>query len=175
MRGPLPKDDASRRRRNAPTIEATELPAGGRAGSVPDVPVGYSLRECGLAWWRWAWRTPQAAAWNDGYMYAVLRRAVLEDDLDAIRRVDSGSFDELLDSTEEDTRRQIEWVVSTLRAICGSELALMKEARELDDRLGLTAKAFGQLRWKIARDADPVAPRSGAKVTRLKAVDSKVV
>ncbi len=176
MRGPLPKDDASRRRRNAPTIEATELPAGGREGPVPAVPAGYVLRECGSAWWAWAWRTPQAAAWKDGYLYAVLRRAVLEDDLDAIRRVDSGSFDELLEATEDDTRRQIEWVVSTLRAICGSELNLMKEARELDDRLGLTAKAFGQLRWKITSEPASAAPAvGGAKVTRLKAVDSKAV
>jgi hypothetical protein len=162
MRGPLPKDDASRRRRNAPTISPTELPSAGRRGVLPKVPRGYALRECGSAWWEWAWATPQAAAWNDGYLYAVLRRAVLEDDLDAIRRVDSGSFDELLDSTEDDTRRQIEWVVSTLRAICGSELNLMKEARELDDRLGLTAKSFAQLRWQLA---DPAVKPAAATPT----------
>lgn len=167
MRGPLPKDDESRRRRNAPTISPTELPASGRKGPVPKVPKGYALRECGQAWWEWAWRTPQSAAWNDGYLYAVLRRAVLEDDLDAIRRVDSGSFDELLDATEEDTRRQVEWVVSTLRAICGSELNLMKEARELDDRLGLTAKAFGQLRWQIKSDeAKPAASAPASRSRR---------
>lgn len=158
MRGPLPKDDESRRRRNTPAITATNLPAGGRKGPAPKPPSGYEFRQCGWAWWRWAWKTPQSAAWNDGYLYAVARRAALEDDLDCIRRIDSGSFDDLLGSSEDDTREQIEWVVKTLRAIAGSELNLMREARELDDRLGLTAKAFGQLRWQLEDDKEPAKP-----------------
>ncbi len=149
MRGPLPNATENTRRRNAPTINPTNLPAKGRSGAVPKPPAGYEFRECGRAWWAWAWKTPQAAAWNDGYLYAVARRAMLEDDLDCIRRIDSGSFDDLLGETEDDTRDQVQWVVSALRAIAGNELGLMKEARELDDRLGLTAKAFGQLRWQI--------------------------
>jgi hypothetical protein len=32
-----------------------------------------------LAWWVWAWHTRQAAAWDDGALYAIARRARLQD------------------------------------------------------------------------------------------------
>lgn len=75
MRGPLPNPD--RRRRNAPTIPTTELPAGGYRGTMPSSP--YRLGVRGRAWWKWAWRTPQAAAWGESARYVVARRALLED------------------------------------------------------------------------------------------------
>lgn len=76
-RGPLPNPE--RRRVNAPTIPTTDLPAGGFDGPVPSCP--YRLGDRGRAWWKWAWRTPQAAAWGSSMAYVVARRAVLEDSL----------------------------------------------------------------------------------------------
>lgn len=77
MSGPLPSPD--RRRRNAPTIPTTSLPVGGRRGETPAVPSWVVLGEAGLAWWVWAWGTPQAAAWDAGSVSVVARRASLED------------------------------------------------------------------------------------------------
>src|SRR5688500_6144370 len=77
MPGPLPT--AGRRRKNAPTFPATRLPVSGFRGRMPDPPKTVVLGEAGQAWWRWAWRTPQAAAWNAGHRWNVARRAQLED------------------------------------------------------------------------------------------------
>jgi hypothetical protein len=79
-RGPLPQSEKARR--NAPTIPTTKLPAGGRKGRAPTCP--YSLEKAGKAWWKWAWRQPQAAGWDDGALYSIARRASLEDDLAAL-------------------------------------------------------------------------------------------
>lgn len=76
MPGPLPTPNP--RRRNAPTIPTTSLPAGGRQGDPPESPLPLEAR--GLAWWDWAWSTPQAAAWDAGALYVIARRASLEDD-----------------------------------------------------------------------------------------------
>lgn len=74
-RGPLP--DPNRRRTNAPTIPTTNLPASGRKGRLPKSPL--ELGDAGAAWWRWAWRLPQACGWSVGDLYAIARRAHLED------------------------------------------------------------------------------------------------
>jgi hypothetical protein len=118
MPGPLPKTNA--RRRNAPTIPTTDLPAAGWKGPMPAVPAGYELGESGSAWWAWAWRTPQAAAWSPGDLYG--------------------------------------------------ELQVAREARELDDRLGLTPKGLAALRWKIVAPISEVPRAQGAGRERLKAV-----
>lgn len=138
MPGPLPTGDAVRR--NAPTIPTTNLPAAGRPGPVPDPPVSYELGAVASDWWGWAWRTPQACAWDDGALFMVARRAKLEGDLHAMEP--------------------------------GEGLAVMREMRELDDRLGLTPKGMAALRWKIVADdakaAGQVAKPKGGR--RLKAV-----
>ena len=87
-RGPLP--DAHHSRRNAPTIPTTNLPAGGRAGPAPRIPKGTALGAAGRAWWRWAWSTPQAAAWDAGSFQVVLRRARLEDAVVLLEHFDLG-------------------------------------------------------------------------------------
>jgi hypothetical protein len=45
--------------------------------------------------------------------------------------------------------------LSTLKRSATGEVALMKEMRELDNRLGLNPKAMADLRWSIAADAKP--------------------
>lgn len=89
-RGPLPSP--TRRRTNAPTIPTTVLPAAGRKGSIPKVPAHVVLGDAGRAWWRWAWRTPQAAGWDAGALMAVARRAWLEDQLAAVSADKAGAL-----------------------------------------------------------------------------------
>src|SRR4051812_39596724 len=74
MPGPLPSP--TRRRRNAPTIPTTELPASGRAGRIPKPPSWAHLGTAGQAWWKWAWRTPQSAGWGlaTGHEVMISRR-----------------------------------------------------------------------------------------------------
>lgn len=125
MSGPLP--DPRKRRRNAPTIPTTNLPLNGRKGPVPGLPSWASLGKAGSAWWKWAWATPQAAAWGVGVGQEsiVARRASLEDLL-------AGADD--------------------------GHLQLMREMRELDDRLGLTPKGMAALRWVVVDDTPKETP-----------------
>lgn len=176
MPGPLPKPDA--RRRNKPTIPTTDLPAQGRKGSAPKCP--YPLAKAGSAWWKWAWKLPQAAAWDDGALYAVARRAQLEDSLAALEFVDEFDLGALLGMDDNETIRQIQFVVGRLKAAAGGSTSLMREMRELDNRLGLNPKALSDLRWRIVDDAKPAAPVAPApaklppNVTRIRAVDPKL-
>ena len=90
MPGPLP--DPNARRRNAPTIPTTNLPASGRHGPVPKVPKWVELGAAGKGWWAWAWKTPQAAGWSDGNIPMVAQRASLEDDLASLAEVEGLDF-----------------------------------------------------------------------------------
>ena len=146
-RGPLPKPADQRRRRNAPTIPTTSLPAAGRKGAAPKVPSGYVLGAAGRAWWKWAWALPHAAAWSDGELYVVARRAVLEDELSLLSR-SPGSFD-LSDLDAQD-------LLAYARTLLGADDKVKREIRELEDRLGLNPKAFAALRWSIVDDAATV-------------------
>lgn len=165
MPGPLPKSSGQRRRVNAPTIPTTNLPASGRVGPVPKPPRWVSLGPAGLAWWRWAWRTPQAVAWSAGHEAALARRAELEDDVAALARVDG------LDLSGVDDREGTERVVSALARLASGKLSLLKEMRELDDRFGLTPKAMAALRWTIVTDEEKKPAAQPATVRRLRAVD----
>jgi hypothetical protein len=56
-----------------------------------------------------------------------------------------------------------------------ARLQVMREMRELDDRLGLTAKGLAALRWKITDDeatatGKPTAPKAGDRKARLRSV-----
>lgn len=169
MAGPLP--DPNRRRRNAPTISTTHLPAGGRPGPPPRVPAPARLGKAGKAWWRWAWATPQAAAWDPGSLQVIARRASLEDDIAALADVRGLDFSELLDT---DDQGRVTAVVRRLAALATGRIGIAKEMRELDRALGLTPKAMAELRWTIA--ADEVAEARQARAPRrLKAVDPSAV
>lgn len=152
-RGPLPQPES--RRRNAPTIPTTALPAAGRAGPAPRVPSNVALSKHGKAWWKWAWSTPQAAAWDDGSVQIVARRAALEDDLATIGEVESVDFDHMLDvAVEPGASAQLRLIVRALAALATGRLAIIKEMRETDRLLGLTPKSLAELRWKIT-EAEP--------------------
>lgn len=59
--GPTADPDSQRSERRGYSL--TALPAEGYSGPVPEWPMpDPTPRE--LAWWEWAWRTPQACAWS---------------------------------------------------------------------------------------------------------------
>lgn len=170
MPGPLPKPGA--RRRNKPTIPSTSLPAAGYSGPIPRIPKG--LGAAGRVWWRWAWRTPQAKGWDGGSVWVVGRRASLEDDMAALGLVESDlDLAELLDMGMTESLKQLELVIRRLHALAGGRLAVMREMRELDDRLGLTPKGRLALRWEIQPDEVEEAREAKASSSRarLSAVD----
>lgn len=170
--GPLPKDPDQRVRRNEPTIPTTKLPAGGFTGRRPSVPKAYSLAAAGKAWWAWAWKTPQAAAWSPGDTYLIARRAQLEDDLAALALVPEVAIGDILHDaigTDLDDRKEVrkleealDWLLSSLQRRAGGSGPVMREMREIDDRLGLTPKGLAALRWNIVPDA-PTAAAPNAK------------
>lgn len=163
MPGPLP--NAETVRRNAPTIPTTALPASGFNGDIPEVPSHYELGGSGRAWWQWAWRTPQAAGWSAGDLYIVARRAMLEDDIKATAAADwSMDLDGLSDSDMSEVRS----VVNALKSLVTGRLSILKEARDLDDRLGLSPKGLAALRWKIVEDAPAVKGSSLKSYGHLK-------
>lgn len=160
MPGPLPQKDA--RRKNAPTIPTTELPAGGTTTKAPRCP--YKLGPAGRAWWRWAWKLPQASAWDTGATYFVARRAQLEDmaaSLDAVE--DSAAIAELFQFDEHsDFAEQLRWVLGGLKRAAGGLVPIAREMRELENRLGLNPKALAENRWTITAPAQPAAATSSS-------------
>lgn len=170
-RGPLP--NPARRRTNQPTIPSTRLPAEGRQGPTPRCPL--KLGKVGRAWWRWAWALPQACAWSSGDLYALARRATLEDDLAALGQAVNLDVAALLDIEEEDHRAaELEWLVRYLLRLATNKLSILREMRELDKAFGLTPKGLADLRWSIDPQAEPEEPSAtppAPPVRRLRAVD----
>jgi hypothetical protein len=167
MPGPLP--DPNKRRRNNPTIPGTGLPAAGRRGPVPKCPLELGPR--GLAWWRWAWKLPQATKWGEGSLYFVARRAVLEDHAAALSFDDQLDLADLFSEGNDEAVRQVEWALGLLKRSATGEVSLFKEMRELDNRLGLNPKAMLDLRWSV--EDEPEAPTL-AEVKPLKIKDPRV-
>lgn len=160
-RGPLPKPADQRRRMNTPMIPTTSLLVSGRKGAAPKVPSGYVLGAAGRAWWKWAWALPHALAWSDGDLYIVARRAVLEDQLALLSR-SPGSFDlSELNSTD---------LLAYARTLLGADDKVKREIRELEDRLGLSPKAFAALRWSIVDDVAVEKPVVAGRRDRLHVV-----
>lgn len=152
MPGPLP--DPKRKRRNAPTIPTTELPQSGLAAkgiSIPAAPS--SLGRVGKAWWKWAWSTPQGAGWGVGCGAESLleRRSSLEDDLAAITQVEALDVADVAGADWAEVKA----VVNHLAALATGKLAIMREMRDIDDRLGLTPRGLAALRWTIVADPEP--------------------
>lgn len=165
-RGPLPDPNAVRA--NAPRIPTTNLRSSGPDREPPEVPETYALHDAGRKFWDWAWRLPQACAWDDGTLYAVARRAQLEDDLAMLRGSDAWmiELEEFMDTAEEDMFGHIKKVFSALRRLAGNEVSIMKEMRELDNKLGLTPEAMARLRWSIVDDSpEDEKPKSAPKAS----------
>lgn len=112
----------------------------------PDCP--YDLAAAGLAWWSWAWGTPQAAHWDDSALYTVARRAQLEDEFEALSFRDELEAIDLFAEGDDDAARRVEWAISALRRAAVGSVTLSKEMRELETQLGLGPKAMAALGWK---------------------------
>lgn len=163
MPGPLP--NPNRRRRNAPTIPTTNLPVAGRKGRAPNCP--YELADAGAAWWRWAWTLPQACAWSRGDLYAVARRARLEDDIAAMNFTEGfRELRDLLAGAEREAIDRVENALGVLKRLAVGKLSVEKEMRELDAKLGLTPESMAKLRWTIVDDEQPAAPTAPAPPPR---------
>ena len=147
-RGPLP--DPNHRHRNAPAIPTTNLPASGFKGPIPRPPKWVPLGRAGTAWWRWAWRTPAAAAWSTNDHPMIARRASLEDDLAALAAVEGLDADE---AAATDKAAELKLLVQRLASLVTGRLSIVKEMRELEKGLGLYPKAMADLRWKVADDS----------------------
>jgi len=178
MPGPLPDPNARRRNKRKPN---TPLPLDGPEGRAPNCP--YALGKAGKKWWDFAWKLPQATAWNDGAIWFVARRAALEDDLAALD--DGGDLSVVLgdllgDAVGEEgdelqkTVNAIGETVGRLKALAGGRMAIVKEMREMDNRLGLNPKGFADLRWVLESpddgEAQPAAGEKGKPERRLRAV-----
>jgi hypothetical protein len=171
-RGPAPSK--KKRRSNAPTIPTTELDVAGRKGRPPKLPQAYNLRKAGAEWWKWAWGTPQAMAWDKGALYVVARRAQLEDDLAvADSAFESTDFGDLLGRDEDEVTRELEFVVGRLAGMAGGRNPILKEMRELDKVLGLTPKAMVELRWEIVGDKQDGEKSQSVGKEPKKAADRK--
>lgn len=174
----MPSPDA--RRRNQPTIAQQALPAGGREGPAPECPL--ELMEHGARWWAWAWGTPQAAMWDAGALYFVARRARLEDDLHAHRFSEEVDLGDLLAGADREAVRRVEFALGTLARLASGEGSVIREMRELENRLGLNPKAMLDLRWRVAEE-EPVAEGApaggvggaGGRRRGLRIVDPKAV
>lgn len=77
---PTPKPPGARRRRNAAQSKWRALPAAGRAGAAPKLPV---KRPAWLKrtrdWWKTIWASPMATAWADADVDGLVRLAELKD------------------------------------------------------------------------------------------------
>lgn len=127
------------------------------------------MGESGAAWWAWAWALPQATAWDAGSLYVVARRATLEDDLEVLENV--GDLADVVGVDDDEGLRQLEWMFGRLKGIVSGRNGVMKEMRELDNRLGLNPKAMVDLRWSIASDGEVVEMPKPERKRSLRAIE----
>jgi hypothetical protein len=106
----------------------------------------YELGAAGTAWWKWAWKTPQAEGWDDGSLYTVARRAQLEDERAAIEVADEDDLiATLLEGAEPEAIRRVQYALQRLSASATGSATLSREMRELEKQLGLGPRAAKEL------------------------------
>lgn len=126
-----------------PPAGGVEIPPGG--SDVPDCP--YDLGAAGTAWWAWAWASPQAARWDEGALYTVARRAVVEDLAAALDDVEAFDVESFMAEEPVEAVKQLRWLLETLKASATGFVGLSKEMRELEGQLGFGAKSMVALGW----------------------------
>lgn len=133
----------------------------------------YELGDAGSAWWGWAWSTPQAKRWDDGVLYVLARRAVLEDLVSALAEVDELSveaIDRLINGDPATAGQRFGWLLRKLKSAAGSFTELSREMRELEGQLGFGAKSMASLGWKVEEEKP-----KGSKLDELRARRDKKV
>lgn len=166
MPGPPPKHAAQRRRRNAaPAKKAVAK----RARRMPDAPKG--LSPAARAWWSRVWKSPLAGQWTDADVPQVQRLA---------RIISAMSVDGAAQSKAAAQIRALEDALGVdLGAVrevmnhgLGLDTRLMAEARQLEDRLGLSPMARHRMAWEVTDDqapgavATPEAPAAAGRFLR---------
>lgn len=146
MAGSGPAGSLSPKRSN-PRVGVQVLPAGGRTGTPPPWPLSRQSEAESEAWVS-LWASPQAVAWERlGWTRVVARYCVI--------MVRAEGYENAEGELVVDDKA---WA----------------EARQLEDRLGLTPKAMRMLLWVVSEDevgerrTQPPAPRR----RRLAAVDA---
>lgn len=135
------KAEGQRVRRNLPS-SFDELPAEGYKGDIPDWPLAEAT-EYELFRWEKMWRKPQAAQWIRMGIEEVIARYV--------------RIAILAESTDKETSV----AMSNIKG----------EARQLEQGLGLGAKALQNLSWKIVADEVEEQRETPSPRRRLRAVD----
>lgn len=124
------------------------LPPAGRTGRPPKCPL--DLAQPGTAWWRWAWRTPQATRWDKGALFAVARRAELEDVVAAMGFEGTLNLGDVLAGAEPQAIARVHDALELLRREATGALSVKREMRALDKALGLNPEGMAALGWVIA-------------------------
>jgi hypothetical protein len=108
------------------------LPAEGRKGRAPRWPLKGEPTDAQAELWRQLWRTPQAVAWERFEWTRVVARYVV------------------LVLLAEDS---LGWVFDAAVKVA-PDVKFLAEARQLEDRLGLTPMAMLRLRWEVTAPAE---------------------
>lgn len=156
-RGPVPKPDSVRRRRNVATSAAVlpsqkemrerwkgkRLPAHMRLPGRPD---GDEWEDRTVAWWREVMKSPQATRYLDSDLGGLFLAFVLIDEFYKIASLD----------------RMTKGRLAQMGKLAG-------EIRQQIARYGLTPRDRLSLHWGVAADEEDEAPRRGpASVTAMK-------
>ena len=75
-RGPMPKPEGTRRRRNAPQAPRKAVPASGRKGRRPHP--SRKLDTAAMVYWRRYWKLPVAELWTEADVPALTRLSYLQ-------------------------------------------------------------------------------------------------
>lgn len=118
-------------------------------------------------------------AWDDGALYAIARRAQLEDDVVALYFNDYLDLTDLLAGADRDAIARVKRALETLKRCATGKVTLEREMRELDNKLGLSPEAMSRLRWTIVDDELPeAAPQrrvASSTSSHLRAVDPTTI
>lgn len=121
-RGPIGKAAPQRSRVQRRGRQPKALGGGSAKAPKPPGPLG----KAGRRWWTWAWRTPAASQWGESDLYAVGRRAVTEDLLEALPGPSSPA---------------------EVKAITAARCQLLGRAQAEDTVLGLNPASRARLNW----------------------------
>ncbi len=138
MPGPAPKHHSQRRRANA-SAGVTTLPAAGRSGKRPALPLKGASKEA-REWWATAWASPMAAVWLAADVPGLVWLAA---DVPGLVRLAT-----LVDRAAKEGE--------------STPMTVLTEIRALEDRYGLSPLARRRLEWELETAASDSAIRGGA-------------
>ena len=139
MKGPTPKNPATRRRTNRVSTARTLAPA--PAAKVPALPAGREWNELTLAWWRDVWASPMVSEFLDADAHGLL---LLADLIDRYWREPSQSLAAEIRQHRQEfgltpiARRRLQWEVARAEDATARK---RPAKRRKDPRVGLEASS----------------------------------